>query len=440
MKKNMVPLFGIAFVVAIVCTGVFYGLFAGRLRSKPVELAGQPIVVAARDLDRGTVLKAGDVQVSQVRGALAGSYAKVDAVVGATLLEPVQQNEPLLQSRVASRDPKAGGASGGIASGMRAVSIRVAESSGLMGMLHEGSRVDLQAVSERSGASELRTVLQNVEVLRVSPQLEPVGNNRPPVPVATVLVPAEYADLIAVADSGARIRIALRNPLDEATPSRRSLGLAAVFSGTQQARTAETGAKTDAKADAKTPQGRAAAADVVQLHVEVLGATPEAVNELESKLAPSKDEGSLGVAAFRSGADADEVVRKLEQKHELELVSSSNLTASVGQPASVRAAAPPYHLRVRFAPSADSLGKVGLLVEPEFSLRRGAGVQTLRYDARMPQDVTFLVRGLLKDQSDSSILTRLYPGHSWSGRQLVIFVTARSRGHVPASAVAQREQ
>lgn len=231
MKRNMMPLLGIAFVAAVVATGVVYGLFGGRLRSKTIELAGQSIVVAARDLDRGTVIKPVDLQVSEVKGALKGSYSKVDDAVGGTLLNAVQKNEPLLQDRVASLDPKAGDAARGVAAGMRAVSIRVAESSGLIGFLRAGSRIDLQAVSERNSSAELRTILQNVEVLRVSPQMEPMPNNRLPMPVATVLVPAQYADLIALADTGARIRITLRNPLDEATPPHRSLGLASVFNG-----------------------------------------------------------------------------------------------------------------------------------------------------------------------------------------------------------------
>ena len=59
MKKNLVPLLGIAFVVAIISTGIFYGLFVGKLKSASVP--SQSIVVAARNLDRGTALQAADV-------------------------------------------------------------------------------------------------------------------------------------------------------------------------------------------------------------------------------------------------------------------------------------------------------------------------------------------------------------------------------------------
>src|SRR5260370_40784251 len=108
MKRNIVPLLGIAFVVAIVSTGVFYGLFAGKIRSAPADSLGQSIVVAARNLDRGIGIKSDDLRLSQVKGKLKGSYSKVDEAGGATLLDEVQQDEPVLHDRLAARDPKAG--------------------------------------------------------------------------------------------------------------------------------------------------------------------------------------------------------------------------------------------------------------------------------------------------------------------------------------------
>ncbi|HEV8039612.1 MAG TPA: Flp pilus assembly protein CpaB [Bryobacteraceae bacterium] len=433
MKRNMVPLLGIAFVAAIVATGVVYGLFGGRLRAKAPELAGQSIVVAARDLDRGTVIKPEDLQVSQVKGALKGSYSKVDEAVGATLLEAVQKNEPLLEGRVASLDPKGTGAGGGIAAGMRAVSIRVAESSGVMGLLHSGSRVDLQAVSERNGPAELRTILQNVEVLRVNPQLEPTNNSRFPVPVATLLVPVQYADIVALADTGARLRVTVRNPLDEGSGTRHVLGLAAVFNS--------AAVSEPQRAQTQAP-GNDSLDHAVELKVQVLGASAAALGQLDSNLVglsghDSAAHDSMRVAAFRTDTNAQELVRKLEQAQELDVVSSSMLTASVGRPVSVRASAAPYRLRVQFSPATDALGKVSLRVQPEVSLRNGAGVESRRYDADLPDGASFLVRGLLQAENNAGILGRLYPGHSWSGRELVIYVTSKSHGQAPSRAVAE---
>ncbi len=110
MKRNMVPLLGIAFVVAIISTGIFYGLFAGKLHSS-ADIPGHSVVVAARDLERGTVIQASDLRISEAPGILSGSFSKLDDAVGATLLTPLKTNEPLLAERVVSRAPAAGGSS-----------------------------------------------------------------------------------------------------------------------------------------------------------------------------------------------------------------------------------------------------------------------------------------------------------------------------------------
>ena len=65
----------------------------------------------------------------------------------------------------------------------------------------------------------------------------------------------------------------------------------------------------------------------------------------------------MRVAAFGRAPNVDQLVRKLEQAKELEVVSSSVLTANVGRPVSVRASAAPYRLRVQFSSAADARWK-----------------------------------------------------------------------------------
>ena len=55
-KNNLLKLLGIAFVVAIAATGIFYGLFVNRLSSNTGS--GKMLVVAAKPLKAGTVLQA----------------------------------------------------------------------------------------------------------------------------------------------------------------------------------------------------------------------------------------------------------------------------------------------------------------------------------------------------------------------------------------------
>lgn len=227
MKKNMVPLLGIAFVVAIISTGVFYGLFAGKLRSS-TEMPGHPIVVAARDLDRGTVLQPADLRVTDAEGVISGTFSKPEDAAGATLLAPVKANEPLLLERVSPPLSQAERAGGPVPDGMRAVTLHVTQSETLVSLLRPGSRVDLQAVSERSGGAVLRTVLENVQVLAAAQS----DANHPA--EVTVLVRARDADVVALADAGSRMRVALRNPADKENSRHRALTLQALFSGGSQ--------------------------------------------------------------------------------------------------------------------------------------------------------------------------------------------------------------
>ena len=227
MKRNMVPLLGIAFVVAIISTGIFYGLFAGKLRSSS-DIPGHSIVVAARDLERGTVLQASDLRVAGAPGVLSGAFSKSEEVVGAVLLTPLKANEPLLAERLVPRAWPGGPATGLVPSGMRALSIRVTGSEGLLGLLRPGARVDLQAVSDRDNRVTLRNVLQNVEVMAVSPQ--DLANSHVAGAVVTVLTPAEDSDSVALADAGSKIRVALRNPFDEGKTTHHVVALTSVFS------------------------------------------------------------------------------------------------------------------------------------------------------------------------------------------------------------------
>jgi pilus assembly protein CpaB len=212
MKKNLVPLLGIAFVVAIISTGIFYGLFVNKLSS--AGSAGPAIVVAARNLDRGASLQAADLKLTPWGSAAVpkGAFTEIAKVSGSTLTTSLQENEPLLAGRVAapgSRD--AGGL--GIAQGMRAVSIHATDSTGVVSVLRPGHKVDVQLISTHGSLPELKTILQNVEVLSVNLQ----GDGRTPQPVVTLLLTPEGAGLAGLGDSAARLRLALRNPLDEGT-------------------------------------------------------------------------------------------------------------------------------------------------------------------------------------------------------------------------------
>jgi Flp pilus assembly protein CpaB len=229
-QNNLAKLLGIALVVAIIATGVFYGLFVSKLSSKTGS--GRMVVVAARPIPAGTILAEKDVQSIPwpAEQTPTGAFEASPQVAGHTVLEPLAQGEPVLAARLASTD-KGGGA--GVPMGMRAVSVHVSDSSGVLAQLAPGQKVDVQVVIIRKNANvepELRTILEGIPVVSVNPQPEPNSQGMN-LPAVTLLTNPTEADVLALADSGARVRLALRNPLDNATRPRMALGLDAILRG-----------------------------------------------------------------------------------------------------------------------------------------------------------------------------------------------------------------
>jgi Flp pilus assembly protein CpaB len=226
MKKNdVVKFLGIALVVAIVATGLFYGLFVNKLSSSVGS--GNNLVVAAKPLKAGTVLGSDDVKTIPWPAAELpkGNYGKVDDVVGSTVFDSIGDGEPVLESRLAS-STSAGGA--GVPSGMRAVSVHVTDSTGVLGLLRSGQMVDVQVVRGKLPDVQVRTALEDLRVLSVIPQPE-LTSQGVNLPVVTVLATPADADVLAAADSGGRIRLTLRNSLDAQTRSRSPVTLDGVM-------------------------------------------------------------------------------------------------------------------------------------------------------------------------------------------------------------------
>ncbi len=124
----------------------------------------------------------------------------------------------------------------------------------------------------------------------------------------------------------------------------------------------------------------------------------------------------MSVSAFQAGADADQLIRGLEQKQQLEIVSSWRLTAGVGRPISFRAGtgssgtASSCRLRVQFSPEINSAGKLSLRVKPEISLQRGGGMETRQYATGLRDDRAFPGQRSAERPGRPPVLERLYPG------------------------------
>lgn len=220
--------------------------FLSRQGARPAAAAEAPrgkVVVAAKDMPLGTVLRAEDVRVIDWpdKAVPAGFAAVPSEVVGRGLITAVAANEPLLSSKLASKEA-GGGLPIVIPEGMRGVSVKVNEVIGVAGFIQAQRSVDvLVTISPPEEEGELKTpitkvILQNVRVLAVGQTIQPDAEGKPQtVAVITLLVTPEDAEKLTLAASEGRIQLALRNTLDLGEVETRGVRTAAMLGRTVQA-------------------------------------------------------------------------------------------------------------------------------------------------------------------------------------------------------------
>jgi Flp pilus assembly protein CpaB len=413
MNRKLLPLLGIAFVVAVVATGVFYGLIVGRLRNATGGKPHRPLVVAARSLDPGAVLTKEDLRLSTWVGAEApkDAVSAPEQVEGWTVIQAIGENEPLIRTRLAS-SKAGGGAALAIPAGMRAVSIQVPDSPGVLRLLRPGHKVDVQVIRSRgvrSGEGEIRTVLQAVEVLAVPDQKDA---RQTAAAVLTVLAKPSDAEVLSLADAGARLRVVLRNPLDQEAPSLRGGDVSALF---RESPPVSRPAVSQASRVESRP-ALAVSGPRVRFDVRIVGAGPAAVRELESHLVGARPRGEIHVTAFRAHRDLEQVLERLQAHRQLEVLSISSLVTANTLPLGIQAGAAACGIRVHLSPSTGPSGRLHLKVEG------GAGRAETELEAADGQ--WLLVDGLTGGDCSAERLYKGRPAPAES-REVLVLLTPR---------------
>jgi len=136
---------------------------------------------------------------------------------------PVVKSEPILPSKLASKEAGAG-LPPVIPPGRRAVSVRVNEVIGVAGYVLPGTHVDVVStgIPTQSHADVTsKVVLSNVQVLTAGTRIEQNREDGKPlqVTVVTLLVTPEQAERLTLASTEGKIQLALRNPLDAGSPT-----------------------------------------------------------------------------------------------------------------------------------------------------------------------------------------------------------------------------
>ena len=215
----------IALVLALALSGGATYFLYTRLRGAQTRPQVTKIVAAAHAVAAGAAIKVDDVGLIDwpLNIPLAGSFTKVDDVVGRALIYPLGEKEPVLQRDLA--EPGSGiGLSVKIPPGMRATSIRSNEIVGVAGFLFPGSHVDVVDTYTPPGSNTpiTETVLQNVEVITAGQKIQPDPQGKPEtVSVVTLLLSPKDSEKLLLATSQGSVQFVLRNGADteqEKTP------------------------------------------------------------------------------------------------------------------------------------------------------------------------------------------------------------------------------
>jgi pilus assembly protein CpaB len=220
-----VRIFTVFLMAVLAGGGLAYGTH-NYLKNVPVKTVTVPtrkVVVAKANLSLGKQLRIEDLAAIDwpVASVPEGAFEDRAAIVDRGLIVSVVKNEPILPSKLASKEAGAG-LPPIIPPGKRALSVRVNEVIGVAGYVLPGTRVDVVATANPTSKSEditTKVVLQNVEVLAAGTRLDQDTPDGKPmqVTVVTLLVTPEESERLALASTEGKIQLALRNPMDTAT-------------------------------------------------------------------------------------------------------------------------------------------------------------------------------------------------------------------------------
>jgi pilus assembly protein CpaB len=222
MNRNRTLL---ALAVAVL-VGLAASMFVYRQMQQVVvaePIAMDNIVVAAMPLPLGTRLQPAHLKTVSwpKRDPIPGMFAKPEDVLDRALITDVVENEPILDAKLA-REESGGGLSATIPEGMRAVSVGVNDVVAVAGFVIPGSMVDVLVSGQAEGSDQplTRAILENMKVLAAGQRIEQDKDGKPiKVPIITLLVTPEQANILTMAAGEGRLQLSLRNTIDTAKAS-----------------------------------------------------------------------------------------------------------------------------------------------------------------------------------------------------------------------------
>ena len=228
MDRRFLTVLGVSLLFALVISSVFYQMTAragSPKKTEPNDL--RDIVLAVRPLSVGTTVKPADIKIGKMPSSAfpKGAFTKPEEVIDRPLVSNILLDEPILEGRLAARGSGLGLAPT-IPVGMRGVTVRVNDVTGIAGFVLPGMRVDVLVTGHpaNSEGSVTTTPLQNMLVLSAGTVMQPDARGQAmPSANVTLLATPEQAETLTLANADTRIQLVLRNGSDqtiEKTPGR----------------------------------------------------------------------------------------------------------------------------------------------------------------------------------------------------------------------------
>jgi pilus assembly protein CpaB len=249
-KKNRSSLGIIIFMTAaVICAGMAGLLLSYMMQQSYPKEPVKPVVVAAQAIPAGRPLVAADLRLAEwpQSSIPEGAHSNVETLLKASAvpLTSLVKGEPVL-ARHLSRPRSGLGVAAKLRPGVRAMAIHTDASVTLARLVYPGARVDVLATLSRPGRGweqddnnvKTKVILQNVQVLAVGPEIDPLSATRPRKPesggstlsgaksdnqndraarVVTVAVTARQSEKLVLASRQGKIDLVLRSPKDQKT-------------------------------------------------------------------------------------------------------------------------------------------------------------------------------------------------------------------------------
>lgn len=200
---------------------------AEQTTAESEQIAGQQVLVAARDIPQGAALAPSDLAVALFpTSSVSGSFVRLDQqpsaqadFVGGVTRRPFVQGEPIVAASVVQPDGR-GFLAAQLEPGFRAVAVEIEKTTAVGGFIQPNDHVDVivtaRATNREGGGEQVNSdiILRDIRVLALGDTTTTQNSGEAPAvveaAVAVLEMTAEDARVLALADEMGTVSLALR--------------------------------------------------------------------------------------------------------------------------------------------------------------------------------------------------------------------------------------